>query len=157
MTENVIKVGVCHYPRLRVEYHPGTAPLPVDNMGLLRGAFLRLLPSPLEPQTDLSPRQVYSLTRVATLLAVILNLIGLDATTQINCQVGAQSWFHLYTILTVCNSKAWATFNFVSNSSAPVPEERPDLYVIVLDLCLSGSFFLFTISCVSRVSHLLCF
>ncbi|KAH9992897.1 hypothetical protein BJV77DRAFT_408306 [Russula vinacea] len=36
---------------------------------------------------------VYSLTRVATLLAVILNLIGLDATTQINCQ-------------------AWATFNF---------------------------------------------
>ena len=69
--------------------------------------------SSLKP--DLSRRQIYSLTRVATLLAAILNLIGLDATIPINCQVGAKSSSRLYVFLpTFYNSKAWVTFNFVS-------------------------------------------
>jgi hypothetical protein len=94
---------------------------------------------------------------VATLLAAILNLIGLDAATLINCQVGAESGFRLYTFsLTAYDPKAWVTFNFVRVPSAPVPEERPHFYVIVLDLCLSGPCLLFAISCVSCVS-LLCF
>jgi hypothetical protein len=36
-------------------------------------------------------RQIYCITRVATLAAVILNLVGLNVTTKINCQVSAVS------------------------------------------------------------------
>ena len=31
--------------------------------------------------------QIYSLTRVCTLIAVVLNLVALDASSPINCQV----------------------------------------------------------------------
>lgn len=33
--------------------------------------------------------QIYSLARVAGLLGMVVSLIGIDVTTQINCQVGA--------------------------------------------------------------------
>jgi len=36
-------------------------------------------------------RQIYSFTRVATLVAVILNFVALDTTTPIDCQVGGVS------------------------------------------------------------------
>ena len=53
-------------------------------------------PSSLKPRTNLSHRQIYSLTRVSSLLTAILNLTGLDAATPINCQVGANSFLSLH-------------------------------------------------------------
>ena len=38
--------------------------------------------------------QIYSLTRVATLMAIILTMVGLDNTKPINCQVCTVSVFH---------------------------------------------------------------
>jgi len=43
--------------------------------------------------TDLSPRQPYSIARVAILAAVLLAIINLDVRTAYNCQVGAMSHF----------------------------------------------------------------
>lgn len=41
---------------------------------------------------------VYSLTRVAGLVAIILNLVGLDVTTKVNCQVSTVSCiYHPFT------------------------------------------------------------
>jgi hypothetical protein len=37
-------------------------------------------------------RQIYSLTRVSTLMAVILSFVSLDTTTPLNCQAGVTSY-----------------------------------------------------------------
>lgn len=63
----------------------------MDHMGLYTRALFR------ESRIDLFLAQIYSFTRVATLMAVILNLIGLNVTKPINCQVGAMSWGRLVT------------------------------------------------------------
>jgi hypothetical protein len=36
---------------------------------------------------DLCLLQIYSITRIATLLSIILNMVGFDSTAPINCQV----------------------------------------------------------------------
>jgi hypothetical protein len=53
--------------------------------------LLGLMRPTAEPQTDVIPLQVHSLTRVATLLAVIVNMIGFDSASPINCQVSPVS------------------------------------------------------------------
>jgi len=40
-----------------------------------------------EPRADFLPGQLYFLTRLTTLMAVIINLISLNLTTKTNCQV----------------------------------------------------------------------
>ena len=49
--------------------------------------------SPPNPEPKIEPylQQLYSIARVSTLLAVILNMIGFDVTTPINCQVSPVS------------------------------------------------------------------
>jgi hypothetical protein len=57
---------------------------------------------------------------VATLLAVIVNMIGFDATSPINCQVNPRriSLFFLYRELTSYDPKAWVTSELVSTLDA---------------------------------------
>jgi len=65
---------------------------------VMAGTFSLSSPSPTSKiLTDFLLRQIYSLTRVATLFAIILNFVALDATTPINCQVGSAS--QLYVII----------------------------------------------------------
>jgi hypothetical protein len=52
---------------------------------------------------------------VATLLTLILNMIGFDTTTPINCQVSPVSHVWLIDQLVNYNCKAWATGEVVSN------------------------------------------
>src|SRR5260221_12567741 len=40
-----------------------------------------------EPRTDFIPGQIYFLTRLTTLMTVIINLVTLNLTTKTNCQV----------------------------------------------------------------------
>ena len=68
-----------------MERHPRPSPIPVDNMGLSN--FLVTSHGNRKPYVDHLSEQVYSLTRVSTLIAVILNILGFDSSVPINCQV----------------------------------------------------------------------
>ncbi|KAI9453602.1 hypothetical protein F5148DRAFT_1289011 [Russula earlei] len=58
---------------------------------------------------------IYSLTRVTTLVAVILNFVDLDATTRIDCQVGSACRVQVITILIrMCHDlEVWITFELI--------------------------------------------
>jgi len=64
-----------------VECHPKASPLPLDNMGSCQCT--------LGPGTGLvyPVWQIYSTTRIFTLIVVILSLVGVDDTVHYNCEV----------------------------------------------------------------------
>ena len=64
-----------------MERHPRASPIPVDNMGLSN--FWVAIHGVRKPYVD----QVYSLTRVSTLIATVLNMVGFDSSVPINCRV----------------------------------------------------------------------
>ena len=57
----------------------------------------RLPSSTLRTWVEFSVRQIYSLTRLSTLMAVILNFVAFDTTTPINCQARVTSYVCLVT------------------------------------------------------------
>jgi hypothetical protein len=90
------------------------------------------------------------MARVATLLAVILNMVGFDTTTEINCQVSCRGYvsFPLYCLIQYV-PKVWVTFAVVS-ASFYVP--RPQyLILFILVFCLPRLFSLFAVDCASSV------
>ena len=60
--------------------------------------FFRVLSTSIsQPRIESYLPQIYSLTRLSTLMAVVLNMVGFDTTIPINCQVGPVS--HLQSII----------------------------------------------------------
>ena len=57
------------------------------------GAGVETIILPVKLWTDLALGQIYSLTRIATLITVILNMIDMDVVSQPNCQVCLVPYF----------------------------------------------------------------
>jgi hypothetical protein len=94
---------------------------------------------------------------VATLVAVILAIVGLDVTTKINCQVSAFTVDHTRP-LTDHERKLWITFQLVSipNDAFKYPM-RPNILFhfsfFLLGLRLPGFCHRFTVNRASHVRH----
>lgn len=81
-----------------MECYSRASALPLDDMGPYRQSDKTYLgfvvPRSLAIDwVDLFPRQLYSIARVSTLVAMMLVVIGQDVRTPYNCQVGAMSDF----------------------------------------------------------------
>ena len=73
---------------------------------------------PTDLHSDIHRLQIYSLTRVAALLSVIVNIIGFDASKPINCQVSSRPPSTGFSLpLTGHDLKAWVMSELVSNSN----------------------------------------
>jgi hypothetical protein len=67
------------------------------------------------PQTELCRWKIYSLARVATLLAIALNFVEFNTVTQINCQVGHPPPTLSRLLSDPLRPKVWLAFELVSN------------------------------------------
>ncbi|KAH9954626.1 hypothetical protein BC827DRAFT_954478 [Russula dissimulans] len=86
---------------------------------------------------------IYSLTRVATLVAAILNLIGLDAAAPINCQVWGTLNF-VFAYLSLACSSLLVLFRVIAIWNK-------NKYVVVLAACVWGTNVLCLSEGISRI------
>src|SRR6266436_4652596 len=83
-----IQLGVRHYSRLRVECHPKASSLPLVDMGPYRCALsIGLHFSSLNAGLIYSRCQIYSTTRIASVMSLVICLYGLNVSTPYNCEV----------------------------------------------------------------------
>ena len=83
-----IQLGVRHYSRLRVECHPKASSLPLVDLGPYRCVlFIALHCSALSAGLIYPHLEIYSTTRIASVICLAVCLYGLNVSTPYNCEV----------------------------------------------------------------------